>query len=156
MKGIDHSELYSRDRKISVFFSREKNNFPREKTWKKWPWKKMCPWKKTKNPLKLAVKQNFYPWKSIKNDIFGSQIWDFEKNWISASKTVKLIPVKKIEKSGRENKSGREKSQKRAKLWAWNENIAREKCRKKCQNWLSRALLSFTGKKKHWFRPSKC
>ena len=58
-------------------------------------------------------------------------------------------PVKKSEKSAREKKSGREKTPKSGRETVFFDFFAREKTLKKGQKWLSRALLSFTGKKKH-------
>ena len=80
---------------------------------------KKWPWKK-ENPSKSGIETKFLRVNILKNDISVSQI-----------------------------KSGQEKSQKRAKLLAWNENVDREQSRKKtCKSWWSRPLLSFTGKKK--------
>ena len=58
-------------------------------------------------------------------------------------------PVKKSEKSDREKKSGREITPKIGRETVFFDFFARENILKKCQKRLSRALLSFTRKKKN-------
>ena len=54
---------------------------------------------------------------------------------------------KKKQTSAREKKRGREKNGKKC---AWKHRSAREKTQNHQKTWVSRALLSFTGEKKHW------
>ena len=57
-------------------------------------------------------------------------------------------PVKKSEKTAREKKSEREKTPKSGRETVFFNFFARENNSKKCQKWLSRALLSFAWEKK--------
>ena len=130
------------------FFPREKVFRAREKTWKNM---KKCTWKHKngreifhqilpvklklmhvkKNTKIMPVKLQKCPWKST-NIIF---------NWFS--------PREKNEKTAREKiKSGREKSEKWAKKWAWKRKIAREKNQKKAKNSFHGHFLFSRGKKK--------
>ena len=131
------------------FFSREKVFRAREKTWKNM---KKCTWKHKsareifhkilpvklklmhvkKNTKTMPVKLQKCPWKST-NIIF---------NWFS--------PREKNEKTAREKiKSGREKSEKWAKKWAWKRKTAREKIKKRPKIAFT-GTFYFHGEKKHW------
>ena len=59
---------------------------------------------------------------------------------------MNFLPVKKTkknQKSAREKKSGREKTEKWAKKWAWKRKNAREKTQKKAKNGFHGQLYYF-------------
>ena len=117
-----------------MFFSREKVFRAREKTWKN---RKKCTRKHKsareifhkilpvklklmhvkKNTKTMPVKLQKCPWKST-NIVF---------NWFSPREKNEKTALEKI-------KSGREKSEKWAKKWAWTRKTAREKNQKKAKN----------------------
>ena len=147
----------------SVFFlPRANQNSARAKKLKLCPCKKKCPWKKLKNPKKVPVQKQICP--CIFSKIMPVQLkkvhvqknkkYAREKSK-SARKKVKFLPVQTIlppvqknKKSARAKKSGREKSEKWGKKWAWKSKSARAKIEKMAKNGLHGHFSLARGRKK--------
>ena len=135
--------------KILVNSTRETNILARENIYKNVPVKSQkCAWKNFFDLWKLYSYIQFLTGYQI---IFCHWVEKVEKKYKTGEKNeispreTRFLPVKKNQTSAREKKRGREKNGKKC---AWKHRPAREKTQKRQKKWVSRALLSFTGKKK--------
>ena len=149
-------------RTVFFFFPVQIKTLPVQKNWNCARAKKKCPWKKLKNPKKVPVKKQICP--CIFSKIMPVQLkkvhvqknkkYAREKSK-SARKKVKFLPVQtilppvqKTKKSARAKKSGREKSEKWGKKWAWKSKSARAKIEKMAKNGLHGHFSLARGRKK--------
>ena len=120
--------------------------------------KKKVPVKISKKPYKNAREKNILPVKILWNSTRETEILTREKistfaPW-NEKKKIKFTPVKQnFEPVKKSEKSAREKTPKSGRETVFFDFFAREDNSKKCKKWLSRALLSFTWKKKNTGSP---
>ena len=137
--------------KILVNSTRETNILARENFYKNVPVKSQkCAWK---NFIDLGKLYSYIQFLMGYQIIFCHWVEKVEKKYKTGQK-MKFLPVKldfypwkKTKRVPVKKKRGREKNGKKC---AWKHRPAREKTQKRQKKWVSRALLSFTGKKKHY------